>query len=649
MNELTSFPQLSSDYLNMIQAGFDERRNALLDYLKLKPYPEFYEPGSNNEYLGEYVWTKLAIAASRLFSQNESEGVHTRTNSISLKDIEDAHSAIIKALDTIKSSKFTEPKHADHENFVFASNLFFRVYELFFFDSNFYIGIESDQVQALFRDVLLKWVKKVSRVKDTEIEQNNTWDMWGSENLHAMRSSALWQATKILKDTDYRDDRCEDGKTILYHYLRWKEYFKAYLAERAKKGLLVEIASPYAMYTLQSWYNFFDFAEDKILKERAKNILDLWWAHWAEEQLDGVRGGSKARLSQGDDSQTLFGDRSFFMSWYYFGSCVHQEKAEVFPHPALLCLATSNYRLPLIVVDIALDFEGRGSYEVKSRRMGLGGSFNDNTEIYSLEPENGGIYRYTYVTPDFTIGTSMFKKLPKSSWSNISDQNRWHGIIVAGKRENPEEPDARVYPQCVGTEHPNGNIYTSNQQWSVQFKGTLICQKLSTSVEAGDMRVWLPCNSFSITEESGWVFAEDKNNRAFIAIAPIPPIHGNLAYEWSDCGNWLRCVHEYSPIIFEVARRIDYQDLDEFKETVIAKARWKTDEAFSILNHQSLYDSKLLTFYLSNDRQPEIDSIPIDTEPDFTFDSPFIKEVGWASGIVTITKGDRELKLDFNE
>jgi len=45
--------------------------------------------------------------------------------------------------------------------------------------------------------------------------------------------------------------------------------------------------------------------------------LDVWWAEWAQEQLDGMRGG-KTRLYPGAWALS-HSDRNRAMSWFYLG------------------------------------------------------------------------------------------------------------------------------------------------------------------------------------------------------------------------------------------------------------------------------------------------------------------------------------------
>jgi len=67
-----------------------------------------------------------------------------------------------------------------------------------------------------------------------------------------------------------------DGFTLSQHYDAWTQFLKEYFKERAKKGTLVEQASPtYSKYTIQSVYNIRDFASSADLNNQAENFLNL--------------------------------------------------------------------------------------------------------------------------------------------------------------------------------------------------------------------------------------------------------------------------------------------------------------------------------------------------------------------------------------
>ena len=317
------------------------------------------------------------------------------------------------------------------------------------------------------------------------------------------------------------------------------------------------------------------------------------------------------------------------MAWYYLG--IGRAASQ---HPGVMCMATTRHRLPLVVMDIALDVKGRGVYECRSRRPGLraGGASpdaasEDPESRTVLDPDFGGIVKYSYAAPGFILGTNLLPKLPMGAWSGMSMQNRWQGVIFAG------HPDARIFPQCQGLR--NGKTY--NQQWSVQNKGTLITQKLpdkTYSKQAGDMRVWFAA-SLQRSELQGWVFAEARD-----AFAAVRPASGGFG--WDDA-HWLRCRDSNSPVILEVASREAFASLDTFQKAVLAN---RLAVRNGVLTYQGLGDAGEFTFDLQSDRLPEVNGKPIELRPSKTFDSPFLQE-DWAGGKVTISKGSRTLTIDI--
>ena len=171
-----------------------------------------------------------------------------------------------------------------------------------------------------------------------------------------------------------------------------------------------------------------------------------------------------------------------------------------------------------------------------------------------LNPEGGGLARYTYCTPDFVMGASMVEARASEDWAPISSQNRWEGVIFGG------DPHSRIFTQPLNPR--KGSVY--NAQWSVQRKGVLIVQRLRTSNAKGQ-RVWFD-KSLNRIEKAGWVFAEAP--RAFAAV------HVSGGTDWEtdtveqhregkgnfDRGIWLKCRDELSPVIIDVARKLDFPD-----------------------------------------------------------------------------------------
>ncbi len=457
-----------------------------------------------------------------------------------------------------------------------------------------------------------------------------TWHIRESENHHVQIFSTNWHFAKLAKDRPaYASRKYADGYTAQEHYQAWTDYVVAYCRERARKGLFVEMANDgYNGCLLKGVYNFYDFAEDETMKRVVGYLLDLYWATWAQEQLDGVAGGGKARIYQGGGDRVTGGRHVQQLAWFYLGIGSSHDIASI-----TLSALTSSYRLPLVVMDLALDAEGRGEYEVHQRPLGLVKTGYFGPPDYRMRTDIGGIHRYSYCTPEFVMGTPMLEARPFEDWAMISSQNRWHGVIFAGHK------DARIVPQCRADD---GKV-TYNQQWSVQIKGSLVAQKLETCRPCGPMQVWFSEPGLSNRlEEDGWVFVEAQG-----AYSAVRVVAGGYTWEPSDDavpGDWLVCEDERTPVIVEVARKRDYADYGAFRAGVGA-----LEVSFDkgLLKYAGL-SGGAITFYSDYSCPPEINGKSVDYAPPFAFDSPFVRSE-WDSGVVTIEKDGRRIVRDFGE
>jgi len=298
-----------------------------------------------------------------------------------------------------------------------------------------------------------------------------------------------------------------------------------------------------------------------------------------------------------------------------------------------LVVGTSGYRLPLVVMDLAMDVEGRGEYEIAQRRMGLAVGEHNRPPDSWFRADFGGILRYAYCTPEFVMGTNMREARPQTDWHLGASQSSWHGVIFKGA------PNARIVPKCN-----NKGGDTFNEQWSVQKNGTLIAQKLKTHVNALEMMVWISSESISDPmEEHGWIFVESSG-----AYAAVRPVDGG--YHWKPApakaykGKFMVCEDEWSPVIIEVGRKADFTDFAAFRKAVAACPISFKNE---VLRYTGLAGNKFV-FHADQSSSPEIDGKTVDYAPGMVFDSPFVKSE-WLSGVVTIQKGERSLLLDFND
>jgi len=585
--------------------GVAERRDTILARQVASPYPRS----------GAWHYIDFALAA---LCRNERLG--------------EANAALLTLHEEfpVDPDPRREPSGEEVADAHWQINLLHRIWWLFHRRSRFFPGRLTPEAEAALLDIFWQSARRHCRIAYADPER--TWWVWGSENHGAMSRSGFWGTAHILaRAPAYRERRYEDGSTPAQMAGAWDAFFRRYARERAGKGLLVEIGSTYNKYTLQGWYNMADFAEDPVLRRRMRMLLDLFWADWSIEQIDGVRGGGKHRIYPGPASARGYASSGQGMAWLYFGLGTPHTK-----HPGHMCAVTSAYRPPALVADLALDVEGRGVYEYVSRRPGLNllpKPQEAGADTYVLRPNYGGILRYSYCTPDFVLGTSMVEARPHTDWSSISSQNRWDGVVFAGR------PDSRIFAQPL--KPTRGSVY--NAHGSVQHRGVLILQKLRTHRHAHGQRIWFSAD-LERAEAGGWVFAEAP--RAFAAVRVVrggthweePAPHDRVE------GAWLTCEDPFTPIILEVVRKRDAADLAAFKTMILANPLSLDGKA---LRYRSGHTGDAFVLHTDWSRPPEINGRPIDFRPPKVYDSPFIQSE-WDSGVVVLRKGRRRVVLDFN-
>ena len=401
------------------------------------------------------------------------------------------------------------------------------------------------------------------------------------------------------------------------------------------------MSDDYNATMIKGFYNFYDFGEPQV-RRAAGLLLDLYFAYWAQEQIDGVQGGGRSRIYfyKGLSQNRSHGNAP--LAWFYFGI---GKQPLVYGHD--MNAALSDYRPPAVVADIALDVSGRGRYEVRQRPQGLGLQGRPLKTAVTTVPtrmrtDGGGILRYSYCDPAFIIGTSMTMARPLKDWAAISSQNRWQGVIFAG------EEDARIVPIV----RPKDNRVALNAQWSVQSKGSLITQKLKHHRGGAEMIVWMSNDGLSVpVAEEGIVFVEAENAYAAIKVVkcgfqwrqtPFIAIDGQKNRRSTREGKTMILNEEYAPVILEVMAKSDVSSFAAFKAMVKAcPIRMKGP----VLEYETIYGERL-TFDTSAREAPTINGHPVNYAPKKVFESPFLN-ADWNSGIVTITKGDRKKVLNF--
>lgn len=529
----------------------------------------------------------------------------------------------------------------DRDSFHWHADIVMRLIEMYGSSGSERPGRITKETEELALRPIWLYVKKSSSLAKAEYKKSKTWRLYSSENHHAMDFTVNWHFAKLAKEhSSYKNLKCNDGATLEEHYDAWNDYFAAYCVERAKKSPCVEMMSDhYNSALIKGFYNFYDFGDPRT-KKSAGMLLDLFWAYWAQEQIGGIQGGGRSRISFHEALQASVEHGVASLAWLYFGI---GRQPTVYGHD--MNAALSSYCPPAVVADIAVDVPGRGRYEVRQRPQGLGRNTHANgSPCTDLRTDGGGIHRYSYCDPSFIIGCPMTEARPISDWAAISSQGRWQGVIFGG------DHDARIVPMA----RPKNNLRGLNAQWSVQSKGTLITQKLKQSRGMAEMIVWMTREGLSDPVEiNDVVFVEAEG-----AYAAVRVIEGG--FRWSDeiytinkpegivyrtrLGRTMILDNAYSPVILEVMAKNDVANFEAFQDKVNATNPQLND---GIVGYNSIYGDRL-TLDANYTETPTINGMPIDYAPKKLFESPFLS-ADYDRGVITISKGKRRKVLDFTQ
>lgn len=424
----------------------------------------------------------------------------------------------------------------------------------------------------------------------------DSWHFWGTENHMMWRASTFLLASQIFSDRIY-----DDGATGSTHYQHWRAWFSQWMDERAKKGWL-EISSPtYQDRSMTGIVNIYNFCQDATLRKKAEMTLDWLFADYAQEQIKGVRGGAKVRVYRGSRSKSGDGDGMYRNSYLLFGEGGLKGRDNL----GLVHLATSEYHVPEVVIDLAVDRVGRGSYTVKARRPSAQwGEFKAR--------------KYSYVTPDYILGAFQDNDRYSAYWND-----RWVGLIFA------TSPDARIYlwGRRGGDKAP-GQQRLGHEKY-FQHENVLIAQVGKAGTDYPTM-AYFPNSLDKIHEEDGWVFVKEGS-----AYAAYRPVSGG--YHWS--GRYIVCETKGVSAILEAARASDYSSFSDFKEDV-------KNRRFNYSNGIVEYENRNGDIIRVDFDNPKVNGQPVDLASYKTFDSPYIQSE-WDSGYIKVSKGKRYLILDF--
>ncbi|MBN1934167.1 MAG: hypothetical protein JW934_05865, partial [Anaerolineae bacterium] len=238
----------------------------------------------------------------------------------------------------------------------------------------------SSMIKAMMKDTVLGFKYWVDEPGDTVMYM-------GSENHRLLFHVAEWMAGQLFPTEEFTNSR----QRGLYHATKGRMYITEWLAQRGRFGFDEWHSNSYYPISIAPLVNVYDFAisEDYKLRQMAGNVLDYTFFNLAADSLDGVFGTTHGR-SYGIYVKYPDFEGTSPINWLLFGNgSLTKGSSGMAP----VTIATSQYRVPKILADIAVDDQA----VIESRvRQGV---LRTSATVAATPSANFCVYR----TPDYLI------------------------------------------------------------------------------------------------------------------------------------------------------------------------------------------------------------------------------------------------------
>lgn len=499
-----------------------------------------------------------------------------------------------------------------------------RILALFNSKSPHFPGRLKPKVESAMKEVLWKWTtdfqKHYTEVLETyeEIEddypnidtEEPEWLVFASENHDLIRRTAAYVFFSIIKDdADYRDRSVGNGASVEKNYHALSKHLKSFLRERATKGLWMEMGAGYAKYSYATIFNLYDLSPDPEMARLAEMFLDVALIEHAQiSYSDGYRTGAMSRLARSDletggsmlrPMKLLFGEVG--------GLSTHSRVIE-----------TSSYQVPAIAYFLRAHADELPPIIIRNRMIGesagpdLGrnkeADFAGLTFAISKEP---ALVNYTYKTPEYSMGGA--NQDPVGSDSGITRQDRWSGILFN------DASRSRIVPMAE-TDNSRGDSSRVHDAYS-KFQDTnlMVVRRMEKARYMGRLMVHFS-TTLDRVEKGGWVFAS--NGRAFAAVRVLGgQLWDSPLQIWTD-SEFLFPEDLFAPIVFLAGDLSDgFRSFESFQRYVLKEVIISPKANVFEIKRPNQLD---VAYYVDG-RLPEVGGEVIDLQPEWAYDSPFLR------------------------
>lgn len=392
-----------------------------------------------------------------------------------------------------------------------------------------------------------------------------------------------------------------------------KESFKRWIQYRVKRGL-EEFNSPhYVARSLHPLLLMFDYSDDESMRQWAQIGIDSILGNYALLTLDNVRGGPYLRtiftdsfqdIAPRDENRNGFDDHLYEVGYLLFGNCGPPRYRKNDYHFLVPCIATTSYRLPATLHELATNKRARGRYEVKAqRRDRFGQTYNQYyaiTSAYSLASLQDRV-----PLDNFHSGTST----PLDHWNNqVWELTFADPLKILGPKRN-------LLSMSVERQNPN----TANMQFKnvLFYKGEFLDYNSNLSDDGG---------SYS-SEEAG-----DKTLHFWSVSTADGKVYVGITDYVREGGG-----------ILEVGLEADYSSFAAFQEQLR-----RADSQCSLTGLVTRYVSTKGDAIEYDHGKSTVNGEPFALQDYATYESPFATS-SWDEGMVEFSINNHSLRLDARD
>ena len=396
----------------------------------------------------------------------------------------------------------------------------------------------------------------------------------------------------------------------------------------------------------------YEFAADPVMKRSAGMMLDLLFVDFAAEELGGNYGGGHSRDYPEDIINPLSAPITRF-AWLYFGlpDIEHWDEARYRPRNQgsweTVFAALGSYRLPEIVYRIGTD-RSIPYVHTETKRV--------RNEIRFSDVLNPPVYKYTYMTPDYVIGSlqgGILQPIQQHTWDVTWLSDKPNNTLFTLHPSYSGKELAMFFPEeqkFLAEEVDRYHlVYTNPDKWNssspyertFQYKDALIVlYNIDNDAKHQHVDGFFPKSlDERIVDPTGWIFC--RAGKAYIAFHPLKPFTWiEEKVDW----RWRSAEVKNGAVVQAGAERV-YGSFANFM-AAMRKTRLRKETFDRTLTVEYTTPAgSTLKFTYGGDRT--VNGRKVSYKEYGLFNGPFVKgAVG--TGVITLQYKDQRRILDFN-